>query len=403
LVTGGLGALGLSVAGFLARQGVSSIALAGRTDPDPAARAEIDRLTAGGTRVIVVRGDVTDPADCRRMVAEAEQGGPLGTVWHLAGRTADGAFGQLTDAAFEEVFAGKAQGAAHLAAALDGRELSAFVLFSSASAVLGAAGQANYAAANGYLHGLAGVLRSRGVPAVTVDWGPWTPRAKGGLAATAAARRAGERLGVRALADDEAEEALRIALTNAPDRLVAVAVDPEAYVRQAAGHPRAALLRRLVVGRQRPRTSNALVAPRGWLRGELDRLPADEREERLRAAVRTVAGEALGDPGTLDNEAGFADLGLDSIMVIDLRTRLSHALAVDLPATVAIDHPTIAQVSAYAIDLLYPDEDPPGAVGGRPRPDGSGWPDGREADEDLTELSIDDLVRAARADLAMEE
>ncbi|MET7671693.1 SDR family NAD(P)-dependent oxidoreductase [Micromonospora luteifusca] len=408
LVTGGLGALGLSIAGFLARQGVSSVTLAGRSEPDLAARAEIDRLAAGGTRIRVVRGDVTDPEDCGRMVAEAERDGPLGTVWHLAGRTADGAFEQLTDAAFEEVFAGKAQGAVRLAAALDGRKLSAFVLFSSASAVLGAAGQANYAAANGYLDGFAELLRIRGVPAVSIDWGPWTPRAKGGLAATAAARRAADRLGVRALTDDEADEVLRSVLAAVPDRIVAAAVDPEAYVERAAGHPRASLLRQLLTPDQHPPSSYGPGVARGWLRDELDRLLADEREEHLRAAVRKVAREALGDPGALDNEAGFADLGLDSIMVIDLRTRLSHALAIDLPATVAIDHPTIAQVSAYAIDLLYPDEDSAGAASGaggdRSWPEGpDGWPGERGVDEDLTELSIDDLVRAVRADLSMEE
>ncbi|NES56252.1 SDR family NAD(P)-dependent oxidoreductase [Micromonospora sp. PPF5-6] len=399
LITGGLGALGLSVAGFLARQGVPAITLVGRSAPDPAASAAIDQLTAGGTRVRVVRGDVTDPGDCRRMVAEAERDGPIGSVWHLAGRTADGAFDQLDEAAYAEVFAGKAAGADRLLAAMAGRRPAALVHFSSVSAVLGSAGQANYAAANGYLAGLAARLRDGGLPAVSIDWGPWTPRVKGGLAATEATRRAIDRLGVRALTDEEAETILRAALTAGRDRLVAVAVDARAYVERAAGHPRAALLLPLLRGgRVGSAAPAAPAAPRGWLRAELDRTAADEREDRLRAAVRGVAGEALGDPGALDDEAGFVDLGLDSIMVIDLRTRLSHALAVDLPATVAIDHPTIAQVAAYAIDLLYPDDEPVDTPAG-------GWPaeEPGGTDGDLADLSIDELVRAVRADLAMEE
>ncbi|SBT43338.1 type I polyketide synthase [Micromonospora narathiwatensis] len=417
LVTGGLGALGLSVAGFLARQGVPAITLVGRSAPDPAASAAIDQLTAGGTRIRVVRGDVTDAEDCRRMVAEAERDGTIGSVWHLAGRTADGAFTQLTEAAFEEVFAGKAAGADRLLEAMAGRRPAALVHFSSVSAVLGSAGQANYAAANGYLAGLATRLRDRGLPAVSIDWGPWTPRVKGGLAATEATRRAIDRLGVRALTDEEAETILRAALTAGRDRLVAVAVDARAYVERAAGHPRAALLLPLLDRGARPAPVAAPATPRGWLREELDRTAADEREDRLRAAVRRVAGDALGDPGALDDEAGFADLGLDSIMVIDLRTRLSHALAADLPATVAIDHPTIAQVAAYAIDLLYPDDEPAGEsprVDGWPAPahdgpahPGPAYPDAADdpagTADDLADLSIDELVRAVRADLAMEE
>ncbi|MFJ8577834.1 SDR family NAD(P)-dependent oxidoreductase [Micromonospora sp. NPDC093277] len=402
LVTGGLGALGLSVAGFLARQGVPAITLVGRSAPDPAASAAIDQITAVGTRIRVVRGDVTDAEDCRRMVAEAERDGTIGSVWHLAGSTADGAFAQLTEAAFEEVFAGKAAGADRLLEAMAGRRPAALVHFSSVSAVLGSAGQANYAAANGYLAGLATRLRDHGLPAVSIDWGPWTPRGKGGLAATEATRRAIDRLGVRALTDEEAETILRAALTAGRDRLVAVAVDAREYVDRAAGHPRAALLLPLLDRDARPARAATPATPRGWLREELDRTAADEREDRLRAAVRRVAGDALGDPGALDDEAGFADLGLDSIMVIDLRTRLSHALAADLPATVAIDHPTIAQVAAYAIDLLYPDDEPagePSRVGG--------WPgaadDAAGTADDLADLSIDELVRAVRADLAMEE
>ncbi|MEV1147578.1 acyl carrier protein, partial [Micromonospora sp. NPDC049799] len=146
--------------------------------------------------------------------------------------------------------------------------------------------------------------------------------------------------------------------------------------------------------------------PRGWLREELDRTAPDEREGRLRVAVRGVAGEALGDPGALDDDAGFVDLGLDSIMVIDLRTRLSHALAVDLPATVAIDHPSIAQVAAYAIDLLYPDDEPADAASHADAWSGSyvgPAHDPAGTDGDLADLSIDELVRAVRADLAMEE
>ncbi|MFC8449583.1 SDR family NAD(P)-dependent oxidoreductase [Kitasatospora sp. NPDC057223] len=388
LITGGLGALGLSAAGFLARLGAPALTLMGRSAPDAAARAVIAELTAAGAVVRIVQGDVTDPEDCRRAVAEAGREAPLRTVLHLAGVTDDHAFEQLTPEAFERVFAAKARGAANLAAALTGHELTALLLFSSASAVLGSAGQANYAAANGFLDGLAVRLRTEGVPATAVGWGPWTPAAKAGLAGSAATGRAIARTGVQALDDQEAEELLLLALGGQRARLAAVALDPERYTEQLAGHPRGALLEAL--GRRRPAAPAAAPAarPRGWL-GEL--LAGDGPEslaDRLRGHVRELAGAVLGEPLGPDDHAGFSDCGLDSIMVIDLRTRLAHALARDLPATVALDHPTVAQLASHCAGLLAPTEPDPAP---------------EEDFADLAGLSFDDLVKAVQADVAAEK
>ncbi|MER7974897.1 SDR family NAD(P)-dependent oxidoreductase, partial [Streptomyces sp. NPDC096080] len=161
LVTGGLGGLGLSTAAILARNGCADLTLMSRSDPDAAARRALDALTVSGTRVRVLRGDVTDPGDCARAVAEATADQPLRRVLHLAGVTDDRAFDRVDRAAAERVFAAKALGATTLAEAVRGHDLDAFVLFSSASSVLGSAGQTVYAAANGYLNGLAERLRAR--------------------------------------------------------------------------------------------------------------------------------------------------------------------------------------------------------------------------------------------------
>jgi acyl transferase domain-containing protein/acyl carrier protein len=401
LITGGMGALGLSVAGFLARQGVSSITLMGRSAPDEAARGVIEELTARGVRVRVTRGDVTDPQACRRAVAEAGQDARLRTVLHLAGATDDGAFDQLSRASFESVFAAKARGAANLVAALreEGLEhgLNAFVLFSSASGVLGAAGQANYAAANGYLDGLAEELRASGTPATSIAWGPWVPQAKGGMAASAAAERASGSLGIRALTDEEAEELLRLAVDGRYTRLVAVAMDAEEYTGRLVGHPRAALLQGITVHRRPPDSQEAEAnRPRGWLRHLIADLDADDRDDRLRRTVREMVGDALGAPvTTVGDDLGFGDMGLDSIMVIDLRTRLSHALGEDLPATVALDHPTVGQLSAHALGLVFPEE--------TDTEEGAEEDTGPPVDPDPVSLTFEELLDAVQADLSAEK
>ncbi|MFY1636694.1 SDR family NAD(P)-dependent oxidoreductase [Solwaraspora sp. WMMB335] len=388
LISGGLGALGLSTARMLADGGTRAITLLGRSAPAAAAKRVIDDLTGRGVRVAVVRGDVADPADCAAALAAADRLGPLHAVLHLAGATADGAFGTSAATAFDAVFAGKVYGAEVLATAVRDRPSTSFVLFSSISSVFGAAGQTNYAAANGYLNGLAMALRADGVSATSVNWGPWEPDGSGGMAASAAVRRATAQLGVRPLSDTDAAPMLVAALSSDAAQVVAVAADLEVYADAVAGAPRAALVAELVGRRIEPNKIGADArAAGGWLRERLLRIADPDRGDGLREAVAEMVAEILGTPARINDTLGFAELGLDSIMAIDLRTRLSHALDIELPATVALDHPTVLAMTSFVGGLLWPPAD-------RAQPAES------EPDDRIESLSLDDLVRAARADLA---
>ncbi|MFE5713699.1 SDR family NAD(P)-dependent oxidoreductase [Streptomyces sp. NPDC056501] len=416
LVTGGLGALGLAVATAHAARGGDRLTLMARSAPGETEQGVIDGLRASGVRVTVVRGDVTDPADVAAAVAAATADGPLGTVYHLAGVNADAAFGSLTDASYEKVFHAKARGADVLAEAITGHDPRALVLFSSVSAVLGAAGQANYAAANGYLDGLAEHLRDRGVPAVSVNWGPWVPEAKGGMAAAAAVERAAGRLGIRALSDADAAGPLALA-TDAPlARLVVVGLDPARYAEQNAGHARAALVAELTgPAPAAERAGSEDAEPAGWITERLHGTDEEEREHVLRAAVRSLVARMLGSDdglpadGSADAE-GFSELGLDSIMAIDLRAALAHAMGKDLPATVAIDHPSVLSMSEF---LLAEDAASPAALATTTPapaktpvsalvPSTADTPQAGPSSEELDELSLDDLLQAVHDDLSQE-
>ncbi|HEV2637106.1 MAG TPA: SDR family NAD(P)-dependent oxidoreductase [Actinocrinis sp.] len=396
LITGGLGALGLSVARMAAGQGADAVTLMARSAPDDAARRVLDELTSRGVQVTVVQGDVSDAEDCAAAVAAATSGPvPLRTVFHLAGANADGAFATLTPDAFATVFAGKVTGALRLADALAGVELDAFVLFSSISGVLGSAGQANYAAANGYLAGLAERLRSRGVPALAPAFGPWEPSTesggKTGMAGHPAVRAAAARMGVRALTDEDAAVLVAAAMGSEHPRLVAVALDPPRYA-AAAGLPRAVLVAELTGEPAAPvapaANGTGSAAAAGWLRDELLSTAPEERTAELTAAVRNLVATVLGAGDVSDDTSGFADLGLDSIMAIDLRTRLARALGLDLPATVAFDYPTVRTLTAYVGDRLFPAAEPE-------------EPDDLALD-DADAMSLEDLLRAVRDDLAKE-
>ncbi|MHC5908893.1 acyl carrier protein, partial [Streptomyces sp. S6] len=133
--------------------------------------------------------------------------------------------------------------------------------------------------------------------------------------------------------------------------------------------------------------------PRGWFGDRLDALDPGERDAALRDFVRETAGETLGQPAALDEETTFGDMGLDSIMVIDLRTRLSHALGVDLLATVALDHPTAPRITRHILGLLHPEP---------ARPTGQGAPDHAPL-PDLAALSFEELVRAVHSDVSQRD
>jgi acyl transferase domain-containing protein/NAD(P)-dependent dehydrogenase (short-subunit alcohol dehydrogenase family)/acyl carrier protein len=353
LITGGLGALGLSVLRIVAGEGAEAVTLLGRSGPGPAAQAAIDEVRSAGVPVTVLAGDVTDPDVCAGAVAEAGRHAPLRRVFHLAGALRDRAFAGLTAEDFEQVYAGKAVGADALAAALRPlRDLEAFVLFSSASSVLGAPGQVNYAAANGYLNGLAQQLRAEGVPAVSIAWGPWIPAAAGGggMADAAEVARAGARRGVRPLTDEEAAEILALAQQRPDPGLLAVAADFDQYAEHLGPRPGVRLVQGLISAQAKPADqAGEQAGPRGWLREQLDAHDPAARSETLRGAIRTALRDVLGGTGEIDDELAFAGLGLDSITMIDLRTLLAQALDADLPATMAVDHPSVAQLAAFIL------------------------------------------------------
>jgi acyl transferase domain-containing protein len=174
LITGGLGGLGLKVAGWLAQRGARHLVLVGRSAPSDEARARVQDLERAGVRVVVRRCDIS----CRGEVAEllgaiGEDLPPLRGVFHLAGVLDDGILREQTRERFDRVMAAKVLGAWNLHALTADVELDHFVLFSSAAALLGSPGQGNYAAANAFLDALAHHRRAERRPALSVNWGSW--------------------------------------------------------------------------------------------------------------------------------------------------------------------------------------------------------------------------------------
>ncbi|MFD4242837.1 type I polyketide synthase [Streptomyces sp. NPDC058525] len=335
LITGGTGELGRAVARHLVTEhGVRDLVLTSRSGPaNPEAGALVAELTGAGARSVRVRAcDVSDRAQVAGVLSSADD---WSAVLHLAGVLDDGLLLDYDERRLRRVLAPKLDGAAHLAELTADLGLSAFVLFSSISGTLGSAGQGAYAAANAYLDALA--ARSGGT---SLAWGLWE-QAGSGMTAHLTEAELGRlrRQGIAPLPVAKALRLLDRALRSPDGNLVPVRLDLAAL----DGEP-PALLRALV----RPALRRAGEDPAGGgLRKRLESRTPDEQAASVTRLVLEEAAVVLGlpGPGGLRSKAVLKDLGLDSLMAMELRRRLANAAEVPLPASLAFDHPTPADIA----------------------------------------------------------
>ncbi|HWO24080.1 MAG TPA: type I polyketide synthase, partial [Kofleriaceae bacterium] len=376
LITGGTGTLGALLAQHLvAAHGVTHLVLVSRQGPAaPGAAALTRELEAAGAHVTLAACDAADRGALAAVLAAIPPAHPLTAVIHAAGVLDDGVVGALTPARLGAVLRAKLDAAVHLHELTRSLDLSAFVLFSSLAGVLGGPGQANYAAANASLDALAQHRRALGLPGLSLAWGFWETRT--GLTAHLSESQVGRmaRSGVLALTSDEGLALLDAALARPDATLVPARLDTAAL--GAQGPALSPMLRGLVRG-VRLRRLAAKAAAGAGMAEQLRALSPAERArallERVRAEVASVLG--IADPSTLAPERPLAELGLDSLMALELRTRLATATGLRLHATLFFEFPTIDRATHRLLDLLDRDAAPtaardvaPPAAPGTPAP-----------------------------------
>ncbi|MFI9568126.1 SDR family NAD(P)-dependent oxidoreductase [Streptomyces rishiriensis] len=352
LITGATGTLGRLVARHLVtRHGVRRLLLVGRRGADADGMRELTEELGGlGATASVAACDVADRDAVAALLAGIPGEHPLTAVIHAAGVLDDGVVEQLTPERLTTVARPKSDAAVVLHELTAGLDLAWFVLFSSLAGVIGNAGQANYASANAGLDALAGRRRSVGLPAVSLAWGLWAPR--GGMTGhlgEAELRRLA-RAGADALTAEEGMALLDSALNTGLSVVIPAKLDTDRLTGPVPpllrGLVRApAHVRRVAVAGQEAGTS---------LADRLARLPAPERADQVTALVREqVCGVLnLDAAGSVNLGQPLRDLGLDSLLAVELRNRLSARLGRKLPATLLFDHPTPARLAQYLLRSL---------------------------------------------------
>jgi len=350
LVTGGLGGLGLLTASWLVERGARHLVLVGRREPDATAGAAIREMESAGASVRTVSADVADAGRMRELLRELVDGAPpLRGIVHSAGVLDDGVLTQLDWNRFGPVLAPKVTGAWILHEATLRAPLDFFVLYSSIASLFGSAGQSNHAAANAFLDSLAWERRALGVPAVSINWGAWAE------VGAAARRGVGERVdetGIGGIPPAEGMEILGRLLNPERPQVGVVVVDWPRFL-ERTGSDRLHFYRGVAQARRAPDEKAAEAPPVTW-QEELAGLPAGNRLSLLESRIAEKAVRVLGIEGGQppDPRRPLQEMGLDSLMAVELRNALAQGAGRPLPSTLLFDHPTIEALVAFLAPLL---------------------------------------------------
>jgi acyl transferase domain-containing protein len=356
LITGGLGGLGLLTALWMTREGVRNLVLMGRTAPSAETKVVLDELTQAGITIAAEKCDVSDKAQLTAVMNRITKSmPPLRGIVHAAGVLDDGVLEQQTWPRFENVMLPKVRGSWNLHCLTLSSELDFFVLFSAAATIVGSPGQGNYAAANAFMDALAHYRKSNGLPGLSINWGAW---AEAGMAARLAmkdSQRWTER-GLRPIAMEEGMEKLGVMLGNSHAQIIAAPVQWSRYFSRTGAERIPSLFLEVVRTSPAAAAGDSKVSPqRQVFLQRLASVPAARRLSVLQAHVESVAARALGATAgrSFDPRCPLQELGLDSLMSVELRNALAASLGHSLSATLLFDYPTIESLTQFlAKDIL---------------------------------------------------
>ena len=349
LITGGLGGLGLLVAQWLVERGAKHLVLLSRSGLNPSASEQLEKLEQAGACVKVAQADVSDSKQLNCVWSEIEGTlPPLRGIIHAAGVLDEGVLLQLHWQRFERVLAPKVQGAWNLHTLTQNRPLDFFVLFSSATSLLGNAGQANHAAANAFLDALASNRRMLGLPGLSINWGAW--------AEVGAAARMGlvEHLsgkGEESIAPQQGLQVLEQLLLNPPVQVGVMPVNWSRFLQQRS--VLSPFFTDLTAKIQQFGSRSTSVTPQEGdsLKDTMLSVTPAERQQLLESRITEQVARVLGFPATkFDRQESLINLGLDSLMAIELRNRLNNEMGVHLPVMKIMEGVSITSLAEVMLE-----------------------------------------------------
>ena len=337
LISGGLGALGLHIARHLALQGARHLALTSRRRPGEEALRKIEELEQTGVSVRVVAADVGKREDVQRLLAEINDLPPLAGIVHAAGVLDDGVLTKQTWERFQKVFSPKLDGAWNLHVLTEQMPLDFFVMFSSVASLLGSPGQGNYAAANAFLDGLAHRRRAMGLPGLSINWGPW---ADGGMA-TSTQQRGTRQIGggLEMIPAAQGVQLFEKLLQQNRVQAAVLNVDWKAWCQANPKLGKLPLLSAMTEDLKSDR-------PASRHRQQILSVHARDRYSAIESYLREQVAHIMQIPTSrLEVQLPLANLGLDSLMAVELKNIVEADLDIEIPTATLIEGPSIAQLA----------------------------------------------------------
>ncbi|MCC5609394.1 beta-ketoacyl reductase [Nostoc sp. CHAB 5834] len=349
LITGGLGALGLKVALWMVEQGARHLMLTGRKQASAEVLQAIAQMENMGAKIAIAQADVAHWSDMVRVFEEIKNSmPPLGGIIHAAGMLHDGILRQQEWKSFEQVMAAKVKGTWILHTLSQQLQLDFFVTFSSAAALLGSPGQGNYAAANAFMDALTDYRRASGLPGLSINWGLW----KDAGMATSLANRDQARLAAQGMESIPLEQGLQILGNLLGQDRSQVGVLPVNWSKFCEQFPEGVVspfLESFIAIDKKPSFQRTQFLQ------QLEAASVNERQTLLIAHIQTELVKLLGiDASELEPQQGFLDLGMDSLMAVELKNRLESTLSCSLPSTLVFDYPTIEALVDYLLKDAIP-------------------------------------------------
>ena len=350
LVTGGLGGFGLKTARWLVEKGARNLVLISRSGPANAeAQAAIVELSARGVHILATACDVTDRNALAGVLSTMAQSmPPLRGVVHAAVVIEDGLIRNTHADQIRRVFEPKILGALNLHLLTSALKLDFFVLYSSATTLFGNPGQGNYVAANAWLEALAAARRAAGLPALCVRWGAIED--VGFLARNTQVRDALQgRMGGSAIMSDDALDILEELMASDRSDLGVLELDWKALSRFLPTARTPKFTEMEAYGAADDADSDHA--------DDIQRLLAESSPEALLATFKEMLKAEIGEilrmpPEKIDDMRSVYEMGLDSLMGVELALAIESRFGIRLPVMALSDSPTIAKLAEKIIMQL---------------------------------------------------
>ncbi|NER28514.1 MAG: type I polyketide synthase [Symploca sp. SIO1C4] len=349
LITGGLGALGLKVAAWMVEQGARNLVLVGRSEASVQAKEAINQMKEQGAKVLAAQADVSNQEQMAQVLEQLTGCMPqLRGIIHAAGIAGYQVLQDMDFNALEAVLCPKVLGTWTIHQLTQEMKLDFFLCFSSIASVWGSKGQAHYAAANHFLDMFAHYRQGLGLPTLSVNWGPWT----GGGMASEEIRTGLARMGVKTLPSEQGIEMLKTLLGKDLAQATVANVDWVVFKELYEARGNRLLLEKILPQPQ------ALTQQQSMQKSILEQLQQNSKEGQallLTTYLQEQVAKTLGlNASQLDTEQPLNNMGLDSLMAIELRKWITNHLNVDVPTAKFMEGLSVTNLVMHVSEQLKP-------------------------------------------------